>query len=319
MAIISASRRTDIPTYFSDWLLNRLENGSVMVRNPYNPSQVSEIPLNKNLIDCIVLWTKNPIPMIPKLNRLNAIGIPYYFQYTLTAYGRDMEENLPDKYTLTKAFKELCEKGNGHVIWRYDPIMFNEKYTPEFHLGEFERLASSLCGYTEKCVISFVDSYSHNKNEINEAGVDRITKKDLTDFCKKLSYIADSFGMKIGTCAEVVDLEECGIEHNKCVDPKYIEEIIGVPIKAKKDGTQRESCGCIESIDIGSYNTCLNGCKYCYACKNRNVLMKNFSRYDPDSPLLCDSLSGNESISKRRISSLKDYKKQEKESQLSFF
>ena len=319
MAIISASRRTDIPTYFSRWFLNRLSDGSLMVRNPFNQEQVSEIELSKNVIDCIVFWTKNPLPMIPYLKELNSYKIPYYFQFTLTGYGRDIEANVPEKRLLIKAFKDLYIQGNGHTIWRYEPIVFNKVYTPEYHLRAFNSIASELRGYTDKCVISFVDIYPNNKDAIAKIGSRDMTHAELVDFCKKISMIAGENGMTVGTCAEVVNLDECGIVHNKCVDPDYIEKIIGMPIKAKKDGAQRKECGCIESIDIGAYNTCKNGCKYCYACKDPKQLERNFASYDPNSPLLCDSLQGDETITKRKLTSMVDIKAYERDMQTTLF
>lgn len=305
MAIISASRRTDIPTFFSEWFINCLKNGKVLVRNPYNIEQVSEIALTKDVIDCIVFWTKNPIPMLPHINTLNDFQIPYYFQFTLTGYGRDIEPNIPDKHKLINTFQKLHKMGNGYIIWRYDPIIFTDRYSPEYHLRAFHSIASQLSGFTDKCVISFVDTYLFNQNEFIKMGARQTTKDELTSFCCSLVEIANHYGISIGTCAEVIDLDACGIVHNRCIDPDYIEKIIGVPIKNKKDLTQRKECGCIESIDIGSYNTCMNGCKYCYACKERDKIESNFANYNPNSLMLCDSLTGHEKVTKRIMRSMK--------------
>jgi hypothetical protein len=329
MAIISASRRTDIPTFFSEWFLNRLHEGNIMVRNPKRYDQVSDIKLSKDTIDCIVFWTKNPIPMLPRIEELNEMGYPYYFQFTLTRYGKDIEEGLPDKLMLIKAFQRLHDIGNGHIIWRYDPIVFTSKYTPEWHLKAFESIARRLEGYTDKCVISFVDTYDYNKKFLKDIKAKDISQlapfgmgvklSEFEAFCKALADIAHEYNMKVATCAEVVDLDKCGIEHNKCIDPDYIEKIIGKPIKNAKDSAQREACGCVESIEVGSYNTCMNGCKYCYACKDRDKTRAMFKRYDPDSPLLCDKLTGEEIITERKMKSMVDYKKLESKDQLSFF
>ena len=147
----------------------------------------------------------------------------------------------------------------------------------------------------------------------------KLSYADLERFCGKLVSVARENGMEIATCAEVVDLDRLGIKHNKCIDPEYIEEIIGVPIKNVKDGSQREACGCVESIEVGTYNTCYNGCKYCYACKDRGEMEKNKCRYDPDSPMLCNSLKGFESINERKIKSMKDYRTLEYRDQLTLF
>ena len=301
MAIISASRRTDIPAFFSEWFMNRLEAGSVMVRNPYN-QKVSEIPINKYVTDCIVFWTKNPIPMLDKLDR---ITLPYYFQFTLTGYGSDMERNLPNKNMLIQVFKDLCEKGNGHVIWRYDPIIFTNKYTPEWHLRTFAGMANDLKGYTDRCVISFVNLYDFVKKNMADEYFAYFSMEQKKDFCKRLAEIADRNDMKVGTCAEKMDLEQFGIFHNKCIDPDYIEKVCGYPVDAGKDRGQRKECGCIESVDIGAYNTCNNGCKYCYALQDKSELERNKHRYDVHSPLLCDRLGENEKVTVRKQESLR--------------
>lgn len=161
--ILSASRRTDIPNYYSDWFLHRIEEGFVYVRNPMNPHQISKINLSPEVVDCIVFWTKNPKPMLDRLAELKAYS--YYFQFTLTGYGTDIEAGVPHKKeSIIPTFQSLSGKiGKEKVIWRYDPILFTDKYTPEYHLKAFEQIASALHGYTNKCVISFVDTYVKNK------------------------------------------------------------------------------------------------------------------------------------------------------------
>lgn len=142
--IVSASRRTDIPTFYSEWFYNRIKEGFLYVRNPMNAHQISRIDLSPDVVDCIVFWTKNPIPMLPRLDELAAYK--YYFQFTLTGYGRDMEANLPDKKEkLIPAFKQLAEKiGKKRIIWRYDPIVFTKKYSPEYHIKAFTQIAEAL-------------------------------------------------------------------------------------------------------------------------------------------------------------------------------
>lgn len=155
--ILSVSRRTDIPNYYSEWFYNRIKEGFLYVRNPMNAHQISEIKITPDVVDCIVFWTKNPLPMMKRLNEIKDYN--YYFQFTLTGYGNDVEVNLPNKKTeMIPVFQELSEKiGKQKVIWRYDPIFFSDRYTKEYHLKAFKSIAEALSGYTEKCVISFVD------------------------------------------------------------------------------------------------------------------------------------------------------------------
>ena len=168
--IISASRRTDIPAYYSEWFFNRLNQGYALVRNPFNGRQFSKIDLRPENIDGIVFWSKNPIPMLNKLDRLD--GLAYYFQFTLNPYGADIEPNLPEKERLIEAFKELSGKaGRQRVVWRYDPIIFNACYTPEFHMRAFRELALRLAPYTEKCTVSFLDDYLKIRSAIKKAGI----------------------------------------------------------------------------------------------------------------------------------------------------
>ncbi len=164
--ILSVSRRTDIPNYYSEWFFNRIKEGFVYVRNPMNARQVSKIDITPKVVDCIVFWTKNPEPMLSRLDELALYD--YYFQFTLTGYGKDMECNVPHKKEkMIPIFQELSKRiGMKKVIWRYDPVIFTKKYTPEYHLKAFEQIAAALKGYTAKSVISFVDMYAKNKKNM---------------------------------------------------------------------------------------------------------------------------------------------------------
>ncbi|MCI8507849.1 MAG: DUF1848 domain-containing protein [Lachnospiraceae bacterium] len=304
--ILSVSRRTDIPNYYSEWFYNRLKEGFVYVRNPVNMHQISKIDLSPEVVDCIVFWTKNPEPMMERLPEISAY--PYYFQFTLTGYGKDIEMNVPHKRDIMiNIFQKLSDKiGSRNVIWRYDPILFNNTYTPEYHIKAFGQIASALNGFTRKCVISFVDSYARIKKNMQQLNVYEPETAKLTAFSKELAEIAKANGITVASCAETINLSMCGIEHNCCIDRYLIEEIIGCKIKACKDKNQRESCGCMESIDIGTYHTCPNGCRYCYANTGTQSVLKNSRLYDPASPLLCGTVGIDDKISIRKVKSLKD-------------
>ncbi len=304
--ILSVSRRTDVPNYYSEWFFNRIKEKYVYVRNPMNIHQVSKIDLSPEVVDCIVFWTKNPKPMLERLDELKAYK--YYFQFTLTGYGTDIECNVPHKKeVIIPIFRELSSKiGKEKVIWRYDPIIFTEKYTPEYHLKAFEQISNALNGYTDKCVISFVDIYAKNKKSIAKLGAKGFDKNQLLDFSKQLSIIASKNNMEIGSCAEIIDLEQCGIKHSCCIDQKLIESIIGCKINACKDKNQRKECGCIESVEIGTYNTCKNGCKYCYANYSQESVDKNCNRYNAMSPILCGVVTENDKINVRKVKSIKE-------------
>lgn len=304
--ILSVSRRTDIPNYYSEWFYNRIKEGFVYVRNPMNLHQVSMIGLAPDVVDCIVFWTKNPEPMLDRLDELSAYQ--YYFQFTLTGYGKDIERNVPHKREkMIPVFQKLSGLiGHQKVIWRYDPILFTNIYTPEYHLKAFEQIASALKGYTDKCVISFVDQYTKNWKAMESIGVYEPNSAVIAEFAGRLSEMAKANGMVMCSCAEKIDLEQYGIEHNCCIDQRLIEDIVGCKINVGKDKNQRLECGCVESIDIGTYNTCQNGCKYCYANENQDRVVRTCSKYDVNSPILCGILVAEDRIGERKVKSLKE-------------
>ncbi|MCM1158627.1 MAG: DUF1848 domain-containing protein [Clostridium sp.] len=310
--ILSVSRRTDIPNYYSEWFLRRIKEGYVYVRNPINAHQVSKIILSPEIVDCIVFWTKNPEPMFAQLEELDAYK--YYFQFTLTGFGNDIECNVPHKKkTMIPIFQKLSHKiGKEKVIWRYDPIIFTDKYNLKYHLKAFEQIAKELHGYTSKCVISFVDIYTKNRKNMKALNPFLLTEIDLAAFAKEIALIAGSYNIKVAACAEPVDLSPYGIERNCCIDKGLIEKITGCKIQADKDKNQRKECGCIESIDIGTYNTCNNGCQYCYASYSRESVAQNCKLYDVDSPLLCGKITENDKITERKVKSLKERGRHEK-------
>lgn len=304
--ILSVSRRTDIPNYYSEWFFNRLKDGFLYVRNPMNFHQISEIKISPDVVDCIVFWTKNPLPMMERLDELEAYN--YYFQFTLTGYGNDVERNLPNKRTsVIPIFQELSNKiGKEKVVWRYDPIFFSNRYNVQYHLKAFRSIAEALSGYTEKCVISFLDIYPKNKKNMDNLLSYDLSDSELREFAKELSNIAKENHIKIGSCAEKVDLDEYGIIHNSCIDKELIEKIIGCKLKINKDKNQRIECGCVESVEVGTYNTCKNGCVYCYANYSAKSVESNFQKYDPLSPLLCGHIEKDDRISTRKVVSLKE-------------
>ncbi|WP_124097998.1 DUF1848 domain-containing protein [Ruminococcus sp. Marseille-P6503] len=304
--IISASRRTDIPAFYSEWFFNRIKAGDVLVRNPMNTHQISRIKLTPDVVDCIVFWTKNPKPMLERLDELKDYN--YYFQFTLNSYAKDIEPSVPSKdKELIQTFKSLSDKiGKERVIWRYDPIIVNEKYTAEYHFKYFEKLAEILDGKFGKCVISFVDYYKKNATNFKNNNISELSFESIRQIAKAFSEIAKRKNFTINTCAEEIDLSEFGIEHGKCIDDKLIEKLAGGWLSVSKDKNQRDECGCVESIDIGVYNTCLHECKYCYANYSKNTVLANFNKYDANSPLLCSFLGEDDKITDRKVKSMID-------------
>lgn len=298
--ILSVSRRTDIPCCYSEWFFNRLKAGFVFVRNPWNFTQVSRIPLTPELIDCIVFWTKDAANMIPYLDQLDEMGYVYYFQFTLTPYDREIEQNLRDKRELLNTFISLSKKiGREKIIWRYDPIIFNDQLSVCYHKEQFLRLCDKLHAYTDQVVISFLDLYKKQKNGFfREAYPDEVA--ELSSFIGKT---ADAYGLRVSACCENVDLQKYGIAAGSCIDKSLLEKVCGVSLSVPADKNQRPGCGCFESVDIGAYNTCTNGCLYCYATEKGG---KAGERHDPNNPILDGSDPDTLKITERKIKSYRD-------------
>ena len=300
--IISASRRTDIPAYYFDWFLNRIKEGFVLVRNPMNEHQISRISLSAGVVDGIVFWTKNPVPMLGKLEALEPY--PYYIQFTLNAYGTDMEPFVPSKRkVLVPAFQELSRLlGKDRIVWRYDPILLNKTYTISYHCRYFKTLAKILSPFTNTCIISFFDHYEGITRDIRAPFPDEIPK-----LAGPMSAVAAAYGLSLKTCAEPFDLKEFGISHAHCIDLDRLERISGWRLDCRKDPNQRPECGCYSSIDIGAYNTCHAACQYCYASHNPSHIPHLNNMNSGFSPLLCSDVTTGDRIRERPIKSCRDF------------
>lgn len=299
--IISASRRTDIPAYYSKWFLNRIKEGFVFVRNPMNYRRISKISLSTEVVDAIVFWTKNPAPMIDSLDELKKYK--YYFQFTLNPYEKDIECNIPIKNrSIIPTFTELSKKiGKDKVIWRYDPILLNEKYTIDYHVKYFRMLMSKLNNYTERCTISFLDYYKSIEKNIEKQNIVIPSISQQIELAERFSEIANIYGIRLDTCAENYNFDKYNIKHASCIDKELIEKICGYKLKLNKDKNQREACNCVESIDIGMYSTCKNGCIYCYASHSGVKINKNYNSHNSMSPLLCGCIEEHDVIKEREV------------------
>lgn len=297
--ILSVSRRTDIPAFYPQWFMNRVNEKFVYVRNAFNANQISNISLDPEIVDCIVFWSKNPAPLLPCLETIDKIyNGAFYFQYSINDYGKEIEPNVPDIKVRIKTFKKIADKyGKLKVVWRYDPIFLNPKYTLDWHIESFQKLLFELKGYTDTCVISFVDMYSKTKNNTKAYDIKSLDIKEMNFIASEFSKIAKGSNIVIKTCAEGIDLAQYGIQHNSCIDRERIEQIIRCKLEVKKDN-QRPFCQCIECADIGQYNTCQHGCKYCYANFNPNMVAAAVEAHDDNSPLLTGIISENCKITK---------------------
>ena len=305
--IISASRRTDIPAFYSQWFFNRIKEGYVLVPNPFNPKMISKVSLHPAVVDCIVFWTKNPAPMIDKLDHLQ--DYKYYFQFTLNPYGEKLENNLPSIDKRIDIFKRLSDKiGKEKVIWRYDPILTNEEYDVSFHKEAFAQIAYGLKDHTEKCMLGFIDHYQHIRTAVGQFNIQPLRKEKIEEIAVSFRNTINEYpAIQLDTCTSKVDLRHLGIPTGLCIDKELIERITGYPIFAKKDKNQRNVCNCIESIDIGTYESCLNGCIYCYAIKgNYNSVEYNTKKHDRNSPLLIGHPAEDDVVKEREMKSLRN-------------
>ena len=305
--LISASRRTDIPSYYTDWFFNRIREGFVFVRNPMNYHQVSKVSLSSDVVDGIIFWTKNPSPMLGRHDELKRYM--FYFQFTVTPYGADIEPNIPLKNDVVlPMFRKLSEKiGANRVIWRYDPILISGKYTMEYHTKAFKKIAEALHGYTNKVILSVIDTdYRGVKGNLKELSLLGFSSAAQIELYSRIARIAHSYDLAIETCAEQIDLQQFGISHARCIDDRLFSQLTGFHLNLKKAKSQRLGCGCAESFDIGMYNTCLNGCLYCYANYSKGSIERNAAKHDPLSPLIVGGIGEGDKITEREAKSCID-------------
>lgn len=302
--IISVSRRTDIPAFYWNWFAERLREQFVLVRNPLNFHQVSRVALQPEVIDGMVFWTKNPAPMLGQLSVL--APYVYYFQFTLNAYGQEIESNLPTLRQRIKTFQRLSELvGPARVIWRYDPILLGSGYDLDYHSTAFTELAAQLSGSTRKCIISFLDYYPKINRRLQALQLTGLTAAEQRQLAHRLATIARRYDLALETCAEKLELADLGIGHTRCIDTELLGRLGGCRLTVVKDKNQRHECGCAFSIDIGAYNTCLRGCCYCYANHSQAQVQKQAVLWDSSAPLLCSTLRGDDKVTERKMQLLR--------------
>ena len=283
--IISASRRTDIPALYGKWFIKRVKEGFVLVANPFNPSQITQVSLKAEDVDAFVFWTKNGMPFFDYLKEIKEYS--YYFHWTITPYDRTIEKNVPQKNIIIDSFKRLSDIiSPDKVIWRYDPVFFTQKYDYSKHLFYFEKISKLLSTYTKTCIYSFLTPYKKCEKNMSSIKFRLPEDPEIESLSKYFSEIASSYNISLSSCAIKTDLTKYGIKRGSCIDKDLISKISGKEINAPRDKNQREFCNCAKSIDIGSYNTCINGCIYCYANSNLFIAEKNYKRHNPDCEIL---------------------------------
>ena len=281
--IINTGQRTDIPAFYPKWLANRFKEGLVCVRNPFNPMQVSRYRLSPDTVDVIGFCSKNPAPFFEYMDLIKDYG--QYWFVTITPYGKDIEPAVPDKHKILDDFKLLSEMvGINSIGWRYDPILVNERYTVEYHLKAFEKMASSLYGYTQTVVISFIDLYEKVKRNFPE--IHSVPRQDMHFLGKEIIKIASSYNMVVKPCGEGDFLSEYGADCSGCMTVQTYEKAIGKKLIVPNKKPARKECACYLSADIGTYDSCGHLCRYCYANNDVMAVRRNMKLHDPESPFL---------------------------------
>jgi hypothetical protein len=287
--IISASYKTDIPTFYGEWFRNRLRAGFCKMVNPYNRKQVYEVSLRSKDVDGFVFWTKNAGPFLGVLDEVAGTGRPFVVQYTINGYPRELESRVVDSVKSVEHFKRIVEKFGARVpVWRYDTIVFSSLTPPRFHLDNFARLAAMLEGATDEVVVSFMQVYGKTKRNLDlSADENGFRWRDPSDeekllLLRDMVSIARSRGMTLTMCAQP-QYAGPDVPEASCIDTRRLGEIAGSPITAQAKGSRKE-CRCAASKDIGDYDTCPHG--YCYAVRNRDLALDRHRQHDPEGEFL---------------------------------
>ena len=293
--ILNVSGRTDIVAFYSNWFMNRYNEGYVDVRNPFNQNLVSRIYFND--VDLILFCTKNPIPM---LNKIKLIKKPILFHVTITPYNKDIEPNVPNKTEIINAVKKLSDIiGKDNLSIRYDPIFLSDKYNIDYHIKVFEKLCSLLNGYVNKIIVSFIDNYKNVRKNERALNFKEFTEEDYKLIGENFSLIASKYNMTVQTCFEDNNLCEYGFIKGECLSHELAYILTGKKYKNWK-ARKEQKCNCVEMVDIGAYNSCKHFCKYCYANYDEKQVLNNFKEHDDNSSLLIGNLKESDIIKIRK-------------------
>lgn len=287
--IINTGGRTDAVQYYTDWLLRRFAEGYVLVRNPRFPEKVTRYELDPAVVDCVVFCSKNYEPILPRLHEITDRFNTYFF-YTITAYGRDMEPGVPDIIASIKTLIELERiVGRERIVWRYDPVLLSERYTTEAHRRTFDDMVSRLAPHVSRCVFSFVEPY--RKLDRNMPELLPLMEEERVYMAELLGGVAHEHGLRLQACATREDFSAYGVERAGCVALEALGAANGVTFRRLVHRGMREGYACMEMRDIGAYNSCPNGCRYCYANADARGAAQTFrERHDPTSPLMLGHL-----------------------------
>lgn len=292
--ILNTGGRTDTVQYYTEWLLQRFEEGYVLSRNPIFRNKVTRYELTPDKVDCVVFCSKNYKPILSRLHEITD-RFNTYFHYTITAYGKDIEPGVPSIDESMETLIELSgQVGRQRIAWRYDPVLLTKDYAIECHLQTFERMAKTIAPYIDRCIFGFVEMYK--KLEVNMPGLIPLSGQDMEKLAQGFGAIAEKYGIYIQTCGTNGDFTHYGIHSSGCMALDILGGANGIVFKDLKHKGTRRSCHCIESRDIGAYDTCMNGCKYCYANKTPLKAFENYKLHNPMSPLMLGDLKPDDTV-----------------------
>ena len=265
--IISASRRTDIPAFFTDWFIKRLEQRSVLVKNPYS-GRVREVSLLPAHVHSIVLWSKDFRPLLRRIDEVEKHAPNLFFHFTTTGIPKALEQQTPDMKDAVKDFIFISNRYSpGHIIWRFDPVVITDRLPFEFYEDNFARLAGALKGHTTECYFSFMEPYKkvlRNFGKYTDHKLVELSTEKRQEYAGRLSAIAEKNGMKLVACCNEY-LVNGDIGMAKCIDGERLARLFKDMDLSTKPAPTRKGCGFAQAIDIGAYDTCAHGCLYCYA------------------------------------------------------
>ena len=296
--IINTGSRTDTVQYYSEWLLKRFQEGYVYSRNPLFPNKVTRYELNPDVVDCVIFCSKNYEPILGRLQEITS-KFNTYFYYTITAYGKDVEPNVPDIEDSIKTLIKLSKiVGSKRIAWRYDPILLTDKYTKTRHYETFDYMAQKLSPYIDRCIFSFVEMYKKLKTNMPEIIV--LTENDKNEIAKNIGIIAQKHNILLQTCATLENYDKYNILQSGCMTAEILGKANDITFGNIKHAGNRKGCRCMESRNIGDYDTCPNGCKYCYANQNSEIAKKNFEKHNINSALILGELNSTDEITQSR-------------------
>jgi hypothetical protein len=294
--IISASYKTDIPTFYGEWFLNRLKAGYCKMVNPYS-QQIYTVSLTPESVEGFVFWTKNVGPFLKRLLEVKSMGYSFIVQHTITGYPRDLEYRVIDFSHTRNHMRRLADLYGPHeAVWRYDPIVISSLTPLDWHLHNFEKLARSLEGTTDEVVVSFAQIYKKTRRNMEWAAHEygftwseheTMAVGSVRYLISELAEMSRSYGMQLKICSQKAYHTLGLTSEARCVDAERLEKVSGKIIvdRVELRGNRKE-CGCFASKDIGEYDTCPHGCVYCYAVQKRDLALERYKDHDPTGEFL---------------------------------